>query len=208
MNTQETARLRLPPLILHPFSAPDEASILAQSTRASLILKGYLPSLQVPEDEVEQNLIKGRFAELRMLFYLGRDLTRWMEQCVEVTEARPEFAEMGLGQEAFAHLLVEEAPIHVHKKLEGWGVLDYRSLFRRAIGLHRVFEEVPPAQCLTSDFLKRYHRHADRWFEAWLLNRPLPPVDWWEFSFDLYASGEYALMLERAWNVEAEEPSS
>ncbi len=201
MGKQEADKFKLPPLILHPFSAPEEAAVLEQSSRASLILNGYLPSQQIPECAVERNLILGRFVELRMLFYVGKDLARWMEQCVEVTGARPEFANLGLGSEAFAHLLVGETPVNVHEKLELWGVLDYRSLFRRAIGLHSVFEEVPPAQCLTSDFLKRYHRHADRWFEAWLLNRPLPTVNWREFGFDLYASGEYALMLERSWNV-------
>ncbi len=201
MGKQEADKFKLPPLILHPFSAPEEAAVLEQSSRASLILNGYLPSQQIPECAVERNLILGRFVELRMLFYVGKDLARWMEQCVEVTGARPEFANLGLGSEAFAHHLVGETPVNVHEKLELWGVLDYRSLFRRAIGLLSVFEEVPPAQCLTSDFLKRYHRHADRWFEAWLLNRPLPTVNWREFGFDLYASGEYALMLERSWNV-------
>ncbi|MGA7410938.1 MAG: hypothetical protein WBW33_10665 [Bryobacteraceae bacterium] len=204
MCKQEADRFKLPPLILHPFSAPEEASVLAQSSRASLILRGYLPSQLVPESELEQNLIRGRFAELRMLFYVGKDLGRWMEQCVEVTGTRHEFAHLGLGREAFANLLVEEAPANVHRKLELWGVLDYRALFRRAIGLHCVFEDVPPAQCLTADFLKRYHRHADRWFESWVLCRPLPAIDWCEFSFDLYASGEYALMLERSWNVQSE----
>ncbi len=205
MGKQEADKFKLPPLILHPFSAPEEAVVLEQSSRASLILNGYLPSQQIPECAVERNLILGRFVELRMLFYVGKDLARWMEQCVEVTCGRQEFANLGLGSETFAHLLVGETPVNVHEKLELWGVLDYRSLFRRAIGLHSVFEEVPPAPCLTSDFLKRYHRHADRWFEAWILNRPLPTVNWREFGFDLYASGEYALMLERSWNVGAVE---
>jgi hypothetical protein len=205
MSKPEADRFKLPPLILHPFSAPEEASVLAQSSRASLILKGYLSSQLVPECELDQHLLRGRFAELRMLFYVGKDLERWIEQCVEVTGTRQEFAHLGLGREAFANLLVEEAPAHVHKKLELWGVLDYRALFRRAVGLHCVFGEVPPAQCLSADFLKRYHRHADRWYESWLLARPLPLVDWCDFSFDLYASGEYALMLERSWNVQSEQ---
>ncbi len=203
MSKQEAGRFKLPPLILHPFSAPEEATVLAQSSRASLILTGYLPPQLIPATELDRHLILGRYAELRMLFYVGKDLGRWMEQCVEVTATCQEFAHLGLGREAFACLLVEEAPANVHKKLELWGVLDYRSLFRRAIGLHCVFEEIPPAQCLTSDFLKRYHRHADRWFESWILNHPSPTVNWCEFGFDLYASGEYALMLERSWNVEA-----
>ncbi len=205
MSKQEADRFKLPPLILHPFSAPEETAALAQCSRASLILKGYLPSQLVPECELDQHLLRGRFAELRMLFYVGKDLERWMEQCVEVTGAHLDYAHLSLGREAFANLLVDEAPAHVHRKLELWGVLDYRALFRRAIGLHSVFEEVPPVQCLSADFLKRYHRHADRWFESWILTRPLATVDWSDFSFDLYASGEYALMLERSWNVQSEQ---
>src|SRR5208283_2129259 len=203
MNNQEAGRFKLPPLILHPFSAPEEATVLAQSSRASLILKGYLPSQLVPERELDQHLIRGRFAELRMLFYIGKDLERWMEQCVEVTSARKEFAHLGLGREAFAKLLVEAAPASVHKKLELWGVLDYRALFRRAIGLHCVFGEVPPAECLSAEFLRSYHRHADRWFECWIVSRSLPAVDWDLFPFDLYASGEYALMLEQSWGEQS-----
>jgi hypothetical protein len=204
MSKRELDKLQLPPLILHPFAAPDEVSVLAQSARDSLNLRGYLPSQLPPEAELELHLIRGRFAELRMLFYVGKDLGRWMEQCVEVTAASKEFGQLGLGREVFANLLVEKTPEHVHKKLEQWGVLDYRALFRRAISLHCVFEELPPAQCLSAEFLKRYHRHADCWFEYWFLSRPMPTVDWSDFSFDLYASGEYALMLERSWNVEAE----
>jgi hypothetical protein len=137
-----------------------------------------------------------------MLFYVGKDLGRWMEQCVEVTgTARTSHTSAW----AFAKLLVEEAPAHVHKKLELWGVLDYRALFRRAMGLHYVFREVPPAQCLSADFLKRYHRHANRWFESWLFACPVPIFDWCDFSFDLYASGEYPLMLERSWNEQSDQ---
>ncbi len=174
--------------------------MLADSARASLILEGCLPRQSVPERQLEQHLLRGRFAELRMLFYVGKDLGRWMEQCLEVTSARPELEQLGLGPEAFAILLVENTPANVRRKLEMWGVLDYRSLFRRAIGLHSVFEELPPAECLNGDFLRRYHRHADRWFEFWKQGCHLPIVNWGDFSFELYASGEYSLLLERSWS--------
>jgi hypothetical protein len=204
MNKQEAKCFKLPPLILHPFSGPEEATLLTQSSRASLILQGYLPSPVVPANELDQHLLRGRFAELRMLFYVGKDLARWMEQCVEVTAARREFVSLSLGREAFAVLLVQEAPANVRRKLEMWGVLDYSALFRRAIGLHSVFEEVPSAQCLTADFLRRYHRHADRWFDAWTEACGPPVLKQEEFSFELYASGEYALLLERSWNEQSD----
>ena len=51
----------------------------------------------------------------------------------------------GMTRQSFALYLVEQAPNPVQQKLEAWGVLDYRALFRRAIGLHSVFSEVPAA---------------------------------------------------------------
>jgi hypothetical protein len=204
---------RLPPMILHPFSTPEDTSVLLDSSRASLILQGYLPSGAGNEGgtraeggagakvELEQRLLRGRFAELRMLFYVGKDLLRWLDQCVEVSAAHPEWAAQGMTRPSFALYLVEQAPNPVQQKLEAWGVLDYRALFRRAIGLHSVFSEVPVASCLTAEFLRRYHRHADRWFQAWAQSQPLPAVDWGKFDFDLYASGEYALILEKAWGA-------
>jgi hypothetical protein len=190
---------RLPPMILHPFSTPEDTSELLDSSRASLILQGYLPSGAAGDGDLEQRMLRGRFAELRMLFYVGKDLLRWLDQCVEVTAARPERAEPGMTRPSFALYLVEQAPGAVQQKLEAWGVMDYRALFRRAIGLHLVFSDVPPAACLSAEFLRRYHRHADRWFQTWAQSQPLPEVAWSKFDFDLYASGEYALMLEKFW---------
>jgi hypothetical protein len=204
MSKPEENGFKLPPLILHPFSAPEEVMMLAESARAGLILEGCLPVQAVPQRELERHLLRGRFAELRMLFYVGKDLCRWMEQCIEVTGARAQFAQLGLGPQTFATLLVEETPANVRRKLEMWGVLDYGSLFRRAIGLHSVFEELPPAECLNADFLRRYHRHADGWFEFWRQGCRLPAVNWEDFPFDLYASGEYSMLLERSWGEQSD----
>lgn len=178
--------------------------MLMQSSRASLILQGYLPSDVGPDTELQHQLLRGRFAELRMLFYVGKDLARWMEQCVEVTRANTDLQALSLGAGSFATFLVDEAPMAVRQKLETWGVLDYRALFRRAIGLHSVFCDVPPVSCLSADFLRRYHRHADRWFLAWTQSQAVTAVDWRGFHFELYASGEYAMMLERSWTDGAE----
>lgn len=175
-----------------------------QSSRASLILQGYLPSELGPDTELQHQLLRGRFAELRMLFYVGKDLARWMEQCVEVTQGNPELCGLSLGAGSFAAYLVDEAPGPVREKLETWGVLDYRALFRRAIGLHSVFSDVPPVNCLSADFLRRYHRHADRWFLAWTQSQAVTAVDWTSFQFELYASGEYAMLLERSWTEGSE----
>ena len=65
---------RLPPLILHPFSTADDASVLMDSSRASLALQGFLPRDETPAYDLDQQLLRGRYAEIRMLYYIGKDV--------------------------------------------------------------------------------------------------------------------------------------
>jgi hypothetical protein len=201
INPGATA-FRLPPLILHPFSSPEDNSVLTESSRASLVLQGFLPRDETPSEDLDQQLLRGRYAELRMLYYIGKDVARWTEQCMETTESAGIFEDRKLRPETFGVLLVQHVPAHVRVKLEGWGVLDFCALFRRSLGLHAVFHEIPPAENFSPDFLRRYHRYLDQWYEQrlkdWVFDRPKTE----EFTFDLYASGEYALMLEQSWNSE------
>jgi hypothetical protein len=105
--------------------------------------------------------------------------------------------------ETFAVLLVQQIPTHVRTKLETWGVLDFCSLFRRAIGLHAVFHELPAIEGFSADFLRRYHRYVDHWYQQRLKDSGFDPPRTDEFTFDLYASGEYTLMLEQSWGRDA-----
>lgn len=109
--------------------------------------------------------------------------------------------------ETFAVLLVQQIPAHVRTKLETWGVLDFCSLFRRAIGLHAVFHDLPPAEGFTADFLRRYHRYVDHWYQQRLKDSGYDPPRADEFTFDLYASGEFTLMLEQSWADGSTQPS-
>src|SRR5579884_1927949 len=131
---------RLPPLILHPFSAPEDTSVLMESSRASLALQGFLPA-EAGNYDLDQQLLRGRYAELRMLYYIGKDLIRWMDQCAETAAASGSFPDIRIRPETFAIVLVQHVPAHVRAKLEGWGVLDFCALFRRSIGLHAIFQE-------------------------------------------------------------------
>jgi hypothetical protein len=199
-SIKSPASFRLPPLILHPFSAPEDTSVLMESSRASLALQGFLPADGGNSRELDQQLLRGRYAELRMLYYIGKDLIRWMDQCAETAVGSGQFSHLRVRPETFAVVLVQHVPAHVRAKLEGWGVLDFCALFRRSIGLHSIFLEFPVVEAFTPDFLRRYHRHLDQWYEYRLKeagsHRPEPN----EFVFDLYASGEYALLLEQSWN--------
>lgn len=189
---------RLPPLILHPFSGPDDTSALMESSRASLALQGFLPRPDMPQD-LDEQLLRGRYAELKMLYYIGKDVARWTEQCVETVDHAGAFEGRRMRMETFALFLVQHVPPHVRAKLEGWGVLDFCSLFRRSFGLHAVFAEMPAAEVFSNDFLRRYHRHLDQWYEQRLRDAAFDRADPYQFIFDLYASGEYTLMLEQSW---------
>lgn len=199
MDNNGAKTFRLPPLILHPFSTPEDNSVLMESSRANLAIQGFLPSEESAVEELDRQLLKGRYAELRMLFYIGKDLCRWTEQCTETVTLSALFDHRRIRPETFAVLLVQNIPPHIKSKLEGWGVLDFSALFRRAIGMHSVFNDLPTASVLNLDFLRRYHRHLDHWYEYKLkdsaFDRPEPE----EFTFDLYASGEYTMMLEQSW---------
>lgn len=154
-------------------------------------------------EDLDQQLLRGRHAELRMLYYIGKDVTRWMEQCSESASSSPVFAGRRIQPETFAVFLVQHVPNHVRNKLEGWGVLDFCALFRRSIGLHAIFQEFPPAESFSPEFLRRYHRHLDCWYENRLKDTIFDRPEASEFIFDLYASGEYTLMLEQSWGAES-----
>jgi hypothetical protein len=196
-NSAQT--FRLPPLILHPFSSPEDTSVLMESSRASLALQGFLPRDETPALDLDRQLLRGRYAELRMLYYIGKDVSRWTEQCAETVKMCEQFEGRNIRPETFAVLLVQHIPSHVRLKLEGWGVLDFCALFRRSIGLHAIFQEIPKADDFSPEFLRRYHRYLDQWYEQrlrdWVFERPKAD----EYTFDLFASGEYAMMLEQSW---------
>jgi hypothetical protein len=208
METCGVESFRLPPLILHPFSSPEDSSVLMESSRASLALQGFLPSEDTSSQDLDERLIRGRYAELRMLFYIGKDLVRWMEQCAETAMASGKFEGRRIRPETFAVLLVQQIPAHVRTKLEAWGVLDFCSLFRRALGLHAVFHELPSNEGFNPDFLRRYHRYVDHWYQQRLKDSGSDSPQTDEFTFDLYASGEYTLMLEQSWGKDSTDESA
>ncbi len=197
-----TRRCHLPPLILHPFSDAGAPERLALSTKASLILQGLLPPEETGEDELRLQYLQGRFCEIQMLYYLGKDVARWMDQCMEVVTRDEQLRDAGLQRESFAHLLVTEPPEAVRQKLHAWGVTDYRAIFRRALGLHAIFESVPEIGILAVDFMRYHQRYADALFSCRLELVPFTRIERLDFPFELYASGEYARLLERQWGSE------
>jgi hypothetical protein len=189
----------LPPLILHPFNEKVAPSTLLESSKAALMLSGLIPSEGADPDELQRRLLSGRYAEMRMLFYLGKDVFRWTDQCVEWTQRAPQFAALEIRRQSFAGLLTRNPPEEVKEKLVRWGVADYVSIFSRAIGMNAMFVAPPPFETLSDDFLRNYHRYPDYLYRCYMESEPhesLPPAN---FRFLLYASGEYSRMLETQW---------
>ncbi len=189
----------LPPLILHPFSDSNGPEQLVESSRASLILQGLLPGGERSREDLERQLLVGRYCEFRMLLYVGKDLVRWIDQCLDFIRHTPELTDEGIKFQSFANLLVYEAPQPVRDKLQKWGVADYKGIFSRALGIHSVFEEPPPRPQLADEFLRNYYRYADHLFAARLNLTTYTELNPRRFDFSLYASGEYTQMLEREW---------
>src|SRR5258708_36742398 len=123
----------LPALILHPFNERIAPSTLLESSKAALMLSGLISNEGTDSDALKRRLLGGRYAELRMLFFLGKDVFRWIDQCVEWAERAAELGEMEIRRQSFAGLLTKDPPEEVRQKLVGWGVADYASIFSRAI---------------------------------------------------------------------------
>lgn len=189
----------LPPLILHPFSDQSGPGKLVQSSRASLMLNGLLPHDESTDDELTRKLIEGRVCEIRMLFFVGKDLLRWIAHCLDFVGSIPELKDAGIREQSFAEFLVQCPPERVRAKLRGWGVFDYKSIFSRAIGLNAVFCEPPDESQVSAEFIRNYFRFADHMFTCRQQMQAFTEVTIENFQFEIYASGEYSRLLEKAW---------
>ncbi len=189
----------LPPLILHPFNDRVPPSTLLENSKAALMLAGLIPNDGTDRETLTRSLLSGRYAELRMLFFLGKDIFRWIEQCQEWTSNIAALAPLEIPRQSFAAFLTGDPPVNVKEKLTVWGVSDYASVFSRAVGLNAAFAWPPAVESLSEEFLRCYHRYADGMFRTYIELQPYPALAPADFHFELYASGEYSRMLETEW---------
>jgi hypothetical protein len=171
---------------------------------ASLALQGLVASSD-ERSVLFRRMLAGRYQEVRMLLFLGKDIFRWLEQCAEqVRRTGPgeSNGDPGIVEQSFAALIVEDPPEPVKQKLERWGVTDRRAIFSRAIGIHSLFEDPPPAETLSAIFLKNYHRYADHAYICYQHSEAFLPLDPATFQFEIYASEEYSRILADGWNLE------
>jgi len=167
------------------------------------MLQGLLPSGDRTTEDLDRTLLEGRFSEIVMLFYLGKDLLRWICQCLECVARDPDLRQKGILYQSFAALLVNHTPEPVQKKLRRWGVADYRSIFIRALGLNAIFAAPPDRSSLSEEFIRNYHRYADQLFAFRQNLAVFPPIENFQFEFEIFASGEYARLLEQEWTEQS-----
>lgn len=189
----------LPPLILHPFTESAATAQVLESARASLTMIAEDEGSLKEKDALERQMIEGRFTEFRMLFYVGKDICRWLDQCVDTCGRDPELVSLRLPGQSFARLLIEQTPEDVATKLRGWGVVEYARIFSRSIGIYTQFRMPPTPDMLQSRYLRHYYRYADYAYSAWRDLDKGPELMYANFPFALFASGEYTRKLEEEW---------
>ena len=198
------AARKLPPLILHPFADQSGPHKVVESSRASLMLQGLLPTGEQTSEDLERTLLEGRYQEIRMLFYVGKDILRWIGQCMEHVNRYPELQGASIQPQSFAAYLVQNPPAEVSSKLKKWGVSNHKSIFLRALGLNIILADMPPQEFFAPDFLRHYHRYADQMFHCHLGQATFADLEVLGFDFEIFASGEYSRMLEKEWAERAE----
>lgn len=195
----------LPPLILHPVSEPSAQDKLAQGYRAHLVLKGILPDEGLSREEWMRRLLDCRYCELRILFYLGKDLARWTKQCTEVAERDPELKDAAVREASFARLLAQDPPPALIEKMVRWGIPDCGAAFRQALGLCALFESLPSQEILAGEFLWHCRRYAEAVYEALQRASSFAVIVSLNFRFETYASAEYTRLLEAQWGSALQE---
>ncbi len=192
----------LPPLILHPFNERVPPASLLENSKAALMLSGLIPSDGSDPEDLQKRVLSGRYSEVRMLYFLGKDVFRWIEQCMECVARNPKLAELGIERQSLAAFIAARPPERVREKLIAWGVADHVSIFTRAIGLNALFAEPPRIEMLSTDFLRNYHLYADQLYQAFAESAQHVAIGSDNFRFQLYASGEYSRMLASEWGEE------
>ncbi len=205
-NSHPTGLWKLPPLILHPFSGEQGPESLLAGSRAALILNGMVPRESEDYHELQRLVLKGRVQELKMLYFLGKDLLRWAEQCQEFVSAIPAIGDVGIREQSFIAMLVDAPPKAVFDKLTSWGVHDQKAVFSRAVGMNSVLAQPPSMETLATTFLLNYHRFSDYLYVCYQNLVPFATIRHANFPFDLFASAEYSEMLSQEWEKDEQKP--
>jgi len=132
-----------------------------------------------------------------MLFYIGKDVVRWADQCIDFVGRNPKPWPAQTLFQSFIALLTDTPPANVTSKLRKWGVVDFRRVFSRAVGLNSVFAELPRRETLTIEFVRDYYRYAEQMHSCRQSTCAYTRLDPQYVKLEVYASGEYADLLEK-----------
>jgi len=176
----------LPPLILYPLGGASAAEAAVDSMRLSLALAGLADA-----NPDRERLLRGRYSELRMVCLVGKDLMRWIRQCLDFAGRDEVLARAGIQEQSFADLLVNQTPPSVIARMEAWGVKDFRRIFVRGIGINAVFPEPPPYAVLSTEFLESCYSFCDSLFACYQSLKHFTRLEPAQFEVSLYTSDEY-----------------
>lgn len=171
----------LPPLILHPFGPRAEADA----------------RYEVSCDEPLKQDLQARYDEFRMLCLIGKDLNRWLAQCVELANGDPELG--GLSEANFIAVLLFAPPLPALQKMSSFGIKNFQIIFSRALGLNAVFPHPPSAADVSEAFLRGFNKYADALYDVRLKSENAAVALENIFTFQIYAAGEYSSFLEKTW---------
>jgi hypothetical protein len=188
---------KLPPLILHPFSRATDAQKLAGSAQGNMMRQDLPPHRNSNPEVLRDEVLDSRYREIRWLYYIGKDIVRWIDQCLEFARTQDELNHPDLHFQSFAELLTENPPQSVRVKLHKWGVFDFKKVFSRAIGINTLFAQFPAYGLLSEEFLRNYYRYSDCSFVCRQDSCHYLKLDASRVQFDIYTSGEYSSILER-----------
>jgi hypothetical protein len=171
---------QLPPLILHP------CNHRTQDTR--------LPEYMT-RDDISRQFFEGRYAELRMLCFVGKDINRWLEQCLDDEELVAE----GVTEAGLIGLLLFDPPTPIVKKMEEWRVGNFQVIFSRALGVNAAYPDPPAPEHVAEGFLRNMNHYADALFDCRLRQRNELELHNRDYHFEIYTSAEYTRLLESGW---------
>jgi hypothetical protein len=174
---------------LHPLQARLEAAVV-DSRRLSI----QVALMGDPAWEKEP-LLRGRYAEFRILCLLGKDILRWISQCADFADRDDELRQAGIHPQGFADLLVNGTPEAVAARFECWGVSGFGRVISRAIGINAVFPNPPGYAVISAEFLEQYYSYADSLYACYQSLAPPLRIDYRSFVFSLYTSDEYLDVL-------------
>ena len=195
-----TTKWQLPPLILHPFGCETATAQLLDGSKAALALQ-EAAIVNPRYADLQHRVMLGRYQEIRMLVFLGKDIFRWIDQCLDQAERSGDIS-VRVNQQCFSALIVEAPPESVKAKLEGWGVTDRKAVFSRAIGIRCLFEEPPAIDVLSPMFLENYHRFADYSYMCFQQMKAFQQLTGETVDFRIYASEEYSRILSEQWQAD------